>query len=576
MRYHNAIVVGGGLAGLRAAIEFNRHNLKVGVLSKVHPIRSHSIAAQGGVNAALSNHPRGPYDSPMKHAFDTIKGSDYLADQDAVVRMTEEAPECIIELEHWGCPFSRNEEGKIAQRPFGGAGFPRCAYAADRTGHVMLHALYETVVKYEQASERAEMKVYDEWLVTKLVVEDDVCHGVIAMNLITGELEIFKADVVVFATGGSGQIYGNSTNAVINTGFGMSIPFWAGIPLKDMEFIQFHPTSLIGSNILMTEGCRGEGGFLLNNKGERFLANYDDSKKAMEIAPRDIAARNMTREILEGRGFEDSHLHLDLRHLGEKKINERLPGIRDLAMNFVGVDPAFEPIPVQPGQHYTMGGIDVNINCESNVKGFYAAGECACISVHGANRLGGNSLLDTVVFGKIAGIEASKFINESLPAKPNTDKVLEDSKKQEEEKIKNFKARNGKEIPADLKEELGAVMKENVGVFRNKEKLEQALAKVKELKERFKNINIMCKDSRLNLDLMWNMELEGNLDVAEVIVSGALTREESRGSQFRTDFPTRNDKKWLQHTLAYHSPEGPKFKYSKVTLGHFEPKERKY
>ncbi|MEK6622009.1 MAG: FAD-dependent oxidoreductase, partial [Planctomycetota bacterium] len=408
MIYHDAIVVGGGLAGLRAAIELNRNNVKVAIISRVHPTRSHSVAAQGGINAPLGNHPRGGTDNWEKHALDTVKGSDYLADQDAVIRMTKDAARRVVEMEHWGCPFSRTTEGKIAQRPFGGAGFPRACYAADKTGHALLHTLYQQTIKLKHASERNEMAIYEEWMVTDLVVEDGDCVGVIAMDMVTGRLEAFQAGVVIFATGGAGRIYGNSTNALINTGMGIALPYWAGIALKDMEFIQFHPTTILGKNILITEGCRGEGGYLLNNKGERFLANYDDSKKDMEIAPRDILARNIVREIMAGGGFDNTYVHLDLRHLGEKKIVERLPGIRAICIEFAGVDPITTPIPIQPGQHYTMGGIDCNTEGETTVKGFYVAGEAACVSVHGANRLGGNSLLDTIVFGAIAGGNAAK------------------------------------------------------------------------------------------------------------------------------------------------------------------------
>ena len=412
MKYHQVIIVGGGLAGLRAAIEINRNNMSVGLISKIHPVRSHSVAAQGGVNAALNNHHRGVYDSPELHAFDTIKGSDYLADQKAALKMTSDAPERIYEMEAWGCPFSRTQEGKIAQRPFGGAGFPRTAYSSDKTGHLMLHTLYEQAVRFEQENERGEMKIYDEWFALRLIVENGVARGIVALNLTTGELEVLKADAVIWATGGSGRVYGKTSNAYSNTGWGMAVPYYAGIGIKDLEFIQYHPTELYTNNVLITEGARGEGGFLVNSEGERFLANYPDSSKAMEVAPRDIVARNMKREIIEGRGIEGKYIGLDLRHLGAKKILEKLPGIRMHAIHFAGIDPINDLIPVAPGQHYTMGGIDVNETCASEVKGFYAAGECCCVSVHGANRLGGNSLLDTVVFGKIAGEYASKFLKD--------------------------------------------------------------------------------------------------------------------------------------------------------------------
>ncbi len=575
MRYHDVIVVGGGLAGLRAALEVNMHNLRVGILSKVYPVRSHSVAAQGGVNAPLGNHPRGSHDSWERHAFDTVKGSDYLADQDAAVRMAKEASERIIEMEHWGCPFSRTPEGKIAQRPFGGAGFPRTCFATDKTGHTLLLTLFEQIVKYEQAAERGELQVYNEWLVTRLVVEDGICRGVIAVELATGALEAFKADAVIFATGGAGRLYPSSTNAMINTGMGMAVPYWAGIPLKDMEFIQFHPTTLYGSNILMTEGCRGEGGYLTNNAGERFLTNYPNSRKAMEVAPRDIVARNMMSEILEGRGFENAYLNLDLRHLGEEKIATRLPGIREICRKFLGIDPVDEPIPVQPGQHYTMGGIDVNTDGASKVNGFYAAGEAACVSVHGANRLGGNSLLETIVFGKIAGAHACEYVGGKTDAGAG-DKALEEALAQEEEKIRELLGSDGSEDPTVIKEEMHRQMNENVGIFRTKEGLRQASEKLDELRERYNSIRLKHTGRRYNYDLMWNIELKGSLDVARAVVAGSLAREESRGSQFRLDFPERNDDKFLQHTLAYHTADGPRLEYSDVTLGYFEPKERTY
>lgn len=574
MIYHDAIVVGGGLAGLRAAIELNRHNIKVAVISKVHPIRSHSVAAQGGINAPLGNHPRGAYDTWEKHAFDTVKGGDYLADQDAVIRMTKEAAERIYEMEHWGCPFSRTTEGKIAQRPFGGAGFPRTCYAADKTGHALLHTLYQQTVKFKQSAERNEIVIYEEWLVTDLVIEDGVCVGVIALNIVSGRLEAFQAGAVIFATGGAGRMYGNSTNALINTGMGMAVPYWAGVPLKDMEFIQFHPTTLLGKNILITEGCRGEGGFLLNNKGERFLAKYSDSQKDMEVAPRDIIARNITREIMAGGGFDNSYVYLDLRHLGEEKIIKRLPGIRDICMEFVGVDPVTTPIPIQPGQHYTMGGIDCNTEGETMVKGFYAAGEAACVSVHGANRLGGNSLLDTIVFGAIAGANAARYVQGSSGKKGEG--ALNDALKRAEQRIDILCKSEGKEIPADIKASLNKVMDNKAGIFREASELQEAFNEVRNLQERYKRIKLNYTGKRTNLSLVWALELKGDLDVAAAVIAGALARQESRGSHFRTDFPKRYDATWLKHTLAYSSPEGVRLDYKPVNIGPFEPKERKY
>ncbi len=574
MIYHDAIVIGGGLAGLRAAIELNRHNIKVAVISKVHPIRSHSVAAQGGINAPLGNHFRGVYDTWEKHAFDTVKGSDYLADQDAVIRMTRDAAERIYEMEHWGCPFSRTTEGKIAQRPFGGAGFPRTCFVADTTGHALLHTLYQQIIKFKQAAERKEIVIYEEWLVTDLVIEDGVCVGVIALDIVSGRLESFQAGAVIFATGGAGRIYGKSTNAVINTGMGIAVPYWAGVPLKDMEFIQFHPTTLLGKNILMTEGCRGEGGYLLNNKGERFLEKYNDSKKDMEIAPRDIIARNIVREIMAGGGFDNRYVHLDLRHLGEEKIMQRLPAIRDICKEFVSVDPITDPIPIQPGQHYTMGGIDCNTEGETVVKGLYAAGEAACVSVHGANRLGGNSLLDTIVFGAIAGSNAAQYI-QGLAGKKG-ENTLCDTLKRAEQRINTLGKSSGNESYAGIKGALNNVMDDKVGIFREAPTLNEAFREVKTLQERYKKIKLNYTGKRVNLSLVWALELKGSLDLAEAIVAGALARKESRGSHFRTDFSKRDDAQWLKHTLAYYTPDGLRLDYKPVNIGPFEPKERKY
>jgi succinate dehydrogenase / fumarate reductase flavoprotein subunit len=575
MQYAEVLVVGAGLAGLRAAIGVNQRNHKALVLSKVHPLRSHSIAAQGGVNAALGNHDRGVTDSVEKHAFDTVKGSDYLADQDAALRMCEEAPKRIYELEHWGCPFSRGVDGKIAQRPFGGAGFPRTCYAADRTGHVMLHTLYEQAVRFEHLSERQEMQFQDEWMVTRLVVDGGVCRGVVALNLLTGELEGFYAEAVIFGTGGAGRMYAQTTNALINSAHGMALGYWAGVPLKDMEFIQFHPTTLYGTNILMTEGCRGEGGYLTNSEGRRFLADYPDSAKAMEIAPRDINARNMTREILAGRGVKGKYINLDLRHLGAEKIMSRLPGIREISMNFVGVDPITEPIPVIPAQHYTMGGLSTNIDAETEVKGFYAAGEGACVSVHGGNRLGGNSLLDTIVFGGIAGWKAAEYVD-GKGAMKQGEKAVAEAVAQQKHELELLRNADGNEDSARLRDELGQTMAENVGIFREQAKLSVALDKIMELKERFTHVRATYRGTRMNPELTNNLELMANLDVAEVVVRGALAREESRGSHFRTDFPKRDDEKFLWHTIARYDKGEAKLEQAPVTLGKWVPKERKY
>jgi len=577
MKYHQALVVGAGLAGLRSAVELNQNNINVAVISRVHPIRSHSLAAQGGINAALGNHPRGKADSTEKHAFDTIKGSDYLADQLSALKMTQEGPRRIREMENWGCPFSRTSEGLIAQRPFGGAGFPRTAYATDKTGHVLLHTLYEKAVQLEQASERQNFVFYDEYFVMDLIIDEGKCVGVVAMEMRTGKLEVFRADAVMLATGGAGRMYGNTTNALISTGLGMSLAYRQGVPLKDMEFIQFHPTTLLGSNILMTEGCRGEGGYLVNDKGERFLANYPDSAKAMEVAPRDITSRNMTREILEGRGIGGKdYLHLDLRHLGEKKITTRLPGIRDIAMNFVSVDPIKEPIPVQPGQHYTMGGISTDDSCATSIPGLYAAGECACISVHGANRLGGNSLLETIVFGAIGGEAMAKYIEGGGASKPG--KVFEQALDKVEKELNELESRKKGESFAEIKETMASTMAEKVGIFRDETQLSEALKIIQNLKERFKKVFIPGPGGSrsFNFGIYNILDLGGNLDTAECVIMGALNRKESRGSHFRNDFPNRDDEKFLKHTVYSLEGEHPCIEYREVGLGLWEPKERKY
>ncbi len=570
MQFHDVVVVGAGLAGMRAAIAAAEGGADVAVLTKVHPLRSHSGAAQGGINAALANNPDSHDDTPEKHAYDTIKGSDFLADQNATITMTNDAPRVIFEMEHWGCPFSRTPDGKIAQRPFGGAGYPRTCYGADKTGHYLLHTLYEQTV-------RLNTHYYEEWMVLQLAIDESgVCKGVVALNIADGTIEMIGANAVIFGTGGSGRMYGNTTNAHVSTALGIAIPYWAGIPLKDMECVQFHPTGLYRSNILMTEGCRGEGGYLINSEGERFMKRYV-SEKVMELAPRDITSRSIRTEIEEGRGIENSYVYLDLRHLGKDKIMERLPGIRDICLDFANVDPINSPIPVNPAMHYTMGGIDCNADGETKSPGFYAAGEAACVSVHGANRLGGNSLLDTIVFGRRGGAAAAKYVK-SLP-KTADEKTLNKAyqKLQERLNLANNGGGNGaKENPYQIKDELQAIMPDKIGIFRTEKEMAEGLAKVRELKSRFKCIRPAAKTRAFNMDRVWIMELAGNLDVAEVVADGALRRQESRGAHYRRDFPKRDDANWLKHTLVTYSPEGPQFSYSKVDIDKYQPVERKY
>lgn len=561
---HDVIIVGGGLAGLRAAI-VAAQKADVAVLSKVHPVRSHSIAAQGGINAALGNAEEGKDDSWEKHAFDTIKGSDYLADQPAAETLCREAPSIVYEMEHWGTPFSRLINGRIAQRPFGGAGFPRTCYASDRTGHMLLHTLYEKSLK-------DGIRFYSEWLVTDLVIENDLSRGVIAMNVKTGELEAFKAKAVVFATGGYGRVYEISTNALINTGSGIAVAYRAGLPIEDLEFVQFHPTSLLGMNILITEGARGEGGYLINNKGKRFMEDY--APTLMELAPRDIVARSIQTEINEGRGFEDSYIHLDLRHLGEKTIKERLPAIREIAIDFGGVDPIEAPIPILPGQHYSMGGISTDYFGASPAKGVFAAGECSCISAHGANRLGGNSLLETLVFGKIVGNTVLEHLEGNASMENTT--ALERTLNKRRSWIKELLNKEKGERMSPIREKMRTTLSDKVAIFREKRSLTEALSEIEKLKERYKKISLDDKGLRFNSDLHHAIELEGMIDLAEIITKGALKREESRGSHFRLDFPMRDDQNWLKHTMAYYSDEGPKISYKEVDITKYEPKERKY
>ncbi|MEZ5126207.1 MAG: FAD-binding protein [Thermoleophilia bacterium] len=570
-RHHQLLVIGGGLAGLRAAVEAKAAGIDVAVLSQVHPARSHSGAAQGGINAALANHPEGHDDTPMRHAFDTVKGSDYLADQDAVVQMTADAPGVIFEMDHWGCPFSRFDDGRIAQRPFGGAGFPRTCYGADKTGHYLLHCLVE------RAYQR-QITMYVEVFVTDLIVVDGVCRGVVAYDIVRGGFHAFTADAVIMATGGAGRVYGNSTNAIISTGGGAAIAYHAGVPLKDMEFIQFHPTGLLTSNILMSEGARGEGGYLVNGSGERFMARY--APKAMELAPRDITSRSIQTEILEGRGIDGKgYVYLDLRHLGAQKILERLPGIRDLAIHFEHVDPIDEPVPVVPSQHYTMGGIDTDVDGRTQLGGFYAAGECACVSVHGANRLGGNSLLETIVFGRRAGAAAAQdLLGREVGA---SDDAVSTAARRDlaatEVRVANLAVRGALgEDPYAVRAEMKATMKEHFGVFREASQMREGLVKLQALKERCADVGLRHNGGIFNLDLLRTLELEGMVDVALAVAAGALRRTESRGSHARTDYPARDDDAWLKHTLAYADGADPRLEDKAVTLGTFEPQERTY
>ncbi len=567
MQKHQVIVIGGGLAGLRAAVECAMLGVDTAVLSLLYPVRSHSGAAQGGINAALANMEECKDDSPAKHAYDTVKGSDFLADQDAAEIMTTDAPARIYELEHWGVPFSRLSDGRIAQRPFGGAGYPRTCYAADKTGLYILHTLNEQAVKHN-------IKVYNEWAALSLASDGAMNHGLVALNLQTGEIGTFAADAVIIATGGAGRIFKRTSNAMQSTGFCMSIAYRAGVALEDMEFVQFHPTTIIGTNILMTEGARGEGGYLVNNQGERFMQRY--APKAMELAPRDIVSRSIQIEINEGRGFPDGGgcVHLDLRHLGREKILERLPGIRDLAISFLGIDPIEKPVPIQPGQHFIMGGIDTDKNGATRLPGLFAAGECACVSVHGANRLGGNSLLECVVMGQRAGAAAGQFVKGKTATIKES--VLNDAGKKVAGEVDALLKSEGKERLVTLRDEMAQTMTDKIGVFREEKAMTEALATIKELRARYRNIGVDAKNRKFNLDLLRTIELGGMLEAAETMAAGALARKESRGAHSRMDFPKRDDMNWMRHTLAYYTPDGPRLEYELVVQTKWQPEERKY
>jgi succinate dehydrogenase / fumarate reductase, flavoprotein subunit len=574
--HYDALVVGGGGAGLMSAIYLSRHpQVRTAVISKLYPTRSHTGAAQGGVCAALGNLEE---DSPEWHTFDTVKGADYLGDQDAIETMCNEAVDVIIELEHMGLPFSRTEDGKIAQRPFGGhthhfgqGPVRRACYAADRTGHMILQTLYQNCLKNG-------VEFYDEFQVVDMLIEDGRCVGVVAYHVDSGDLHVFHAKAVNFTTGGFGRVWSISSNAHANTGDGPAIALRRGIPLEDMEFYQFHPTGIYKLGILITEGVRGEGGILRNDHGERFMERYAPTMK--DLASRDVVSRAISQEIKEGRGINGKrYVYLDATHLSAEVIEHKLPDIADFCRTYLGIDPVRDPMPIQPTAHYAMGGIPTDINgrvvvdsSNTVMPGFYSAGETACVSVHGANRLGTNSLLDLVVFGKRSGVAMAEFCLQNdhgaLPKDPAGPAA---------ERFRALLANEGKESAGRLREEMQDVMMDDVGIFREPKGMANAVERVGELKERFRNVKVNDKGKRFNTDLLEVWELENLLDLAQVTAVTALNRTESRGAHQREDYPERDDVQWLKHSLASLTEEGSvEIDYKPVTITRFQPKERVY
>jgi succinate dehydrogenase / fumarate reductase flavoprotein subunit len=566
---HDILILGSGLAGLRAALEAtieSKGKVNIGLVSKVQLMRSHSVAAEGGTAAVLR---QDEGDSLQLHAWDTVKGSDFLADQDVVFRFVRLMPSEILQLEHRGIPWSRRPDGRIDQRPFGGHSYPRAVYAADKTGFFEMQALYDTLNQYNNVMR------YDEWYVTSIVTDGGEFRGLTALDITTGKFHVLSGKALIIASGGSGRISGFTTYSHSATGDGIAMAYRAGIALKDMEFIQFHPTGLIPTGILMTEACRGEGGYLRNSKGERFMEHY--AARMMELAPRDIISRSIESEIMQGRGLKSpqgmDYVHLDLTHLGADRINERLGFIRELCIKFVDVDPVFEPIPIRPVWHYLMGGIHTDIDGATSIRGVWAAGEAACVSLHGANRLGTNSTAECLAFGKVAGAEAAKYVI----GKQGTALVPQAEVERQKALIfDDLLKRNGKETVYQIRLELQKNIDENMWIYRSGEQMKKGLEKIRELKDRYKNITIQDKSHVYNTDLIFALELGFMLDLAEVVVAGGLRREESRGAHARTDFKKRDDVNWLKHTLAYCTADGPRFDSCPVTITTWKPVERTY
>ncbi len=569
VRKYDVLIVGAGGAGLMTALEVSSNrSIKIALISKVYPTRSHTGAAQGGLNAALG-HIRSE-DNPESHSYDTIKGADFLADQSAVFFMCERAPEVIYELDRWGVPFSRLEDGRIAQRPFGGASFPRTVYSADKTGHVILHTLFE------QSLSRENIDLYNEHFLLDLLHENGKVKGVVTLNIKEGSIEVFLSRIVILATGGFARIYwSRSTNAVGNTGDGQAVAFRAGVPLKDMEFIQFHPTGLAKTGILLSEACRGEGGYLINKDGERFMKKYAPDK--MELAPRDMVSRAIEIEIRKGKGIGEgvsAYILLDLRHLGEEKINTRLPQVRQLSVDFEGVDPVREPVPIRPTAHYCMGGIHVEnyLTSETLIKGLFAVGECACVSVHGANRLGGNSLIELLVFGKACG----EYVRENI-SEYEEPTVKENVAEKYEKFIEIILSSEGNEKVSRLRHKMGEITWNKMGIFKDEKSLKSAYEELTELYERWNHISVSDKSRVFNTNLLEALELRNMLELSRVVALSALNRKESRGGHSREDFPERDDENFLKHTIAIRMNDREiNINYIPVDISRYQPEERKY
>ena len=558
MYSHDVLIVGAGLAGMRAALSASQNGADVAVISKVHPVRSHSNAAQGGINAALEH----AGDDWRDHAYDTVKGSDYLGDQDAIEVMCREAGSEVIQMEHYGVTFSRDEEGRLGTRAFGGQGKARTFFVADFTGQALLHVLYEQIM-------RAGVRVYEEWFVLELLVEDGECAGAVVMEIKSGEIHVIRAKAVIMAAGGLGRVFEPSTNALICTGDGMGLAYKAGASLMDMEMVQYHPTTLKGSGVLITEGARGEGAHLLNSEGQRFMERY--APNMMELASRDVVSRAEQTEINEGRGV-DGCVFLDLRHLGEPLIRERLTQILDIARDFANVNLLEEPVPIRPGMHYQMGGVKTDVDGQTALPGLYAAGEVACVSVHGGNRLGANSLLDTLVFGRRSGEHAAEM------AKSKSQKGLDDSAAgpSRDHIGRLMENEKSEDMFGKIRLDMGSSMNENLAVYRHQDGMESTLGDIRALRERYRSVYVPDKGKTWNTNLVFTLELGFMLDCAESIALSAIERKESRGAHTREDFPDRDDENWLKHILVKQTEDGPALEYQNVVITQWEPQVRSY